>query len=212
MEVRYMNLKAKEYLKICRKKHDSFSLVELLVVITIIGLLAGLAIPAIQNGLKKATQTQDVSNIRQCGTMLFMRAADYEGNFDGDATNPSSLAIFQSLISSGLLTTPKILGGNGYPAANSVQQVSSANVAWGYVSGLNTASEGQLVVLASKGPGSLSAITSLPNSTKGWGTNGLVVYRVHNSAEFIKSGTKGAPAGSVNLQIPDGVTQTVNQN
>ena len=207
-----MNLKVKEYLKFCRKKHDSFSLVELLVVITIIGLLAGLAIPAIQNGLKKATQTQDVSNIRQCGTMLFMRAADYEGNFDGDATNPSSSAIFQSLISSGLLTTPKILAGNGYSAANSVQQVSSANIAWGYVSGLNTASEGQLVVLASKGPGSLSAITSLPNSTKGWGTNGLVVYRVHNSAEFIKSGTKGAPAGSVNLQIPDGVTQTVNQN
>jgi len=193
-------------------KADSFTLVELLVVISIIGLLAGLSIPAIQNGLKKANQTQDVSNIRQCGTMLFMRASDYEGNFDAGLTNPSSSDVFDSLIESGLLTTPKILAGKGYTAATSTNNVQANNIAWGYVDGLNTADDGQLVLLASKGTPTLLPVTSLNKDGLGWKDDGIVIYRVHNSAEYVKAGTKGAPQGSVNLQLPDGTSQTVSQN
>ena len=69
---------------ICRLKKlkaNSFTLVELLVVISIIGLLAGLAVPAIQGGLDKAKQGVDVSNARQLGIILFPEANDNNGIF-----------------------------------------------------------------------------------------------------------------------------------
>ena len=43
---------------------SGFTLVELLVVISIIGLLAGLAIPAISSGLNKAKESTKISNLR----------------------------------------------------------------------------------------------------------------------------------------------------
>ena len=49
----------------------AFTLVELLVVISIIGLLAGLAIPAINGGLKSAKAGACLSNLRQIGLKFF---------------------------------------------------------------------------------------------------------------------------------------------
>jgi hypothetical protein len=41
----------------------------------------------------------------------------------------------------------------------------------------------------------------------GWKSKGIVVYRIGNSAEFIKSGSGGAPAGSVTIS---GASSNVN--
>jgi prepilin-type processing-associated H-X9-DG protein/prepilin-type N-terminal cleavage/methylation domain-containing protein len=62
-----------------RKKQSisiAFTLVELLVVISIIGLLAGLAVPAINSGLKSAKAGACLSNLHQIGVATVAYAAD----------------------------------------------------------------------------------------------------------------------------------------
>jgi len=54
----------------------AFTLVELLVVISIIGLLAGLAVPAINGGLKSARAGACLSNLHQIGVATMAFAAD----------------------------------------------------------------------------------------------------------------------------------------
>ena len=183
-------------------KANSFTLVELLVVISIIGLLAGLAVPAIQGGLDKAKQQVDVSNLRQCGMIAFSYANDNDGNYSGTNTNSiSSTAFFTNLVSLGLLNSTKILAGNGYTAATATSSISAANIAWGYNNPLTTSDDGNLPLFISKNFGAQSSFSnvSIASSTVGWKSKGIVVYRVGNSAEFIKPGTGGSGAGSVTI-------------
>jgi len=183
-------------------KANSFTLVELLVVISIIGLLAGLAGPAIQGGLDKAKQQVDVSNLRQCGMIAFSYANDNDGNYSGTNTNSiSSTAFFTNLVSLGLLNSTKILAGNGYTAATATSSISANNIAWGYNNPLTTSDDGNLPLFISKNFGAQSSFSniSIASSTVGWKSKGIVVYRVGNSAEFIKPGTGGSGAGSVTI-------------
>jgi prepilin-type processing-associated H-X9-DG protein/prepilin-type N-terminal cleavage/methylation domain-containing protein len=79
----------------------AFTLVELLVVISIIGLLAGLAVPAINGGLKSAKAGACLSNLHQIGVATMAYAADNSfklpdaGNGTGDMW-ATQLAMFIS--------------------------------------------------------------------------------------------------------------------
>ena len=59
-----------------KKSNIAFTLVELLVVISIIGLLAGLAVPAVNRGLKSAKAGACLSNLHQIGVATMAYAAD----------------------------------------------------------------------------------------------------------------------------------------
>jgi len=193
-----------------KRKANSFTLVELLVVISIIGILAGLAIPGIQAGLDKAKQQVDVSNARQCGLILFADANDNEGVFSTNSA--TSLQVFQALIAQGQLNNVKVLAGNGFRAAPSTNNVSADNVAWGYVRGLSTSDDGMIPLLISKGIAGLQDVVSLAQVTTGWKQKGAVVYRVGNSAEFLRSGASGVPVGSVKLGLEGmSLTNTIAQ-
>ena len=140
-------------------KANSFTLVELLVVISIIGLLAGLAVPAIQGGLDKAKQGVDVSNARQLGIIFFSEANDNNGIYriNSDLTNTQAaanfLTILQGMFSNGVLPTAKILSGQGVIPAISTNAVTKANIAFGYVPNLSTSDDGQIPLILNKRTG-----------------------------------------------------------
>ncbi len=63
------------------KKPSAFTLIELLVVITIIAILASIALPVFNGVTERANQTKDLSNGKQIGLALKLFATDNNGAF-----------------------------------------------------------------------------------------------------------------------------------
>lgn len=191
-----------------RIHRKGFTLIELLVVITIIGILAGLAVPAIGKAIDNAKQTADVANVRQLGIILFGLANDDNGSYpsggllaDGtrvDAAN--SPAFFDSLLVSKELSEPKIIWGNSAkPKANismSAPALANENLAFWYVKGLTSNDSAQVPLLISRAAmATTSAFTTgtLDTANNVWKEKGMVIYTIGNSASWLKA-TQGKVA------------------
>lgn len=74
-----------------KRKNQGFTLIELLVVITIIALLAGMAMPAFKGIQTSAKIIKDVSNVKQIVLACRTFASDYDGQFPSyDPDDPAS--------------------------------------------------------------------------------------------------------------------------
>ena len=68
----------------CQKHYPSlvgFTLMELLVVISIMGLLAGILLPTLSMARQRALRAECISNLRQIGIALLLYAGDYNGSY-----------------------------------------------------------------------------------------------------------------------------------
>jgi prepilin-type N-terminal cleavage/methylation domain-containing protein len=73
------------------KSSSAFTLIELLVVISIIAVLASIALPVFTSVQERGFQTKDLSNAKQIGLACKLYAGDHDGTFpdkDGHAGDP----------------------------------------------------------------------------------------------------------------------------
>jgi prepilin-type processing-associated H-X9-DG protein/prepilin-type N-terminal cleavage/methylation domain-containing protein len=173
----------------------AFTLVELLVVITIIGLLAGLAVPAINGGLKSAKAGACLSNLHQIGVATMAYAADNSFKLpDAGASSPEWATTLASFVSTGTKSKKSIFVCPG--CEKPVQEGNDAMVAvtYGMHGGLmpkgGTASNISSVVRAPEVI--LAADMCQDPGNKGWSP-----YCIENP--YIVVSQSGGRSGSINL-------------
>src|SRR5262245_32939471 len=69
-----------------RKRNAAFTLIELLVVITIIAILAGIALPVYSTIQERGLQTKALAQAKQIGLALKLYATDNDGKFPATGT------------------------------------------------------------------------------------------------------------------------------
>ena len=188
----------------------AFTLVELLVVISIIGLLAGLAIPAINGGLKSAKAGACLSNLHQIGVATMAYAADNSFNLPNSGSNevpewPTTLA---SLISTGTKSKKSIFVCPG--CEKPVQEAEGTNIAvtYGMHGGLmpknGTASNLSSVVRPTEVI--LAADVCQDPGKKGWSP-----YCIEQPNTIISQGASSGGRGSGSVTL-DGAIATSTDN
>jgi prepilin-type N-terminal cleavage/methylation domain-containing protein len=167
------------------KRSSAFTLIELLVVISIIGILASLAIPAVLGGISKAQMTGAVSNMKQIHLTCQQMALD--GTTTGDAKlGWPGAAIYATFgewvtnVTPGYLSTndfAKILSVAGAVVTSTNLSGSSANTNGIKVSGVSENDEGGTVLLYTRNVTPVPASTWTTNATPLFGNRGFVVFR-----------------------------------
>ena len=181
-------------------KSDAFTLIELLVVISIIAILAGIALPVFGEVQVRGAQTKALSNAKQVGTGCKLFAMDYQGNFPqwpkgadsapdktkGSDTLTDSNSVLETLIpdylpDKGVFSIPK----SAYckvTTAGATDKLAAGENEWAYVTNLSDTSNSRFPLLADGfSTGSESAPSYNADETKPggvWKAKKAIVVRV----------------------------------
>ena len=93
----------KKFIKKMIKKTEGFTLVELIVVIAILGILAGIAVPAYSGYLKKANEAADITTLDAVKTAVVAATA----------TQPASVTKIEVDTTDGKITAVTVTSGTG---------------------------------------------------------------------------------------------------
>lgn len=186
-----------------------FSLLELMITITIIGILSALAMPGIQMAMLRAKMTQATNNVRQIGHGLRIYAGDNDGLFpsgSSDSANEvdnsdvatTSNAVFRELLPDYIDSESIFAVGRSAWGRQSDGRIDSLEDRLGagenhyaYVAGLfdTSISDWPLVVDGTDGSGGYH--TTVGQKGGCWGGRKGIVYRVGGSAEAVKLAGSG---------------------
>ena len=209
-----------------KNKPFGFTLIELLVVISIIAILAGIALPVFGEVQTRGAQTKALSNAKQVGTACKLFAMDYNGNFPyyldpverrgepQDANRVLQTLIPDYLPEKGVFSIPKSAyckkrasSGSGELAQS---KLDSGDNEWAYVAGLSDTSNSRFPLLADGfAPGSTTnpyyvADENLPGGV--WKGKKAVVIRVDisgNVENTYRQGQSGSATARYTVKRTD---------
>jgi prepilin-type N-terminal cleavage/methylation domain-containing protein len=205
-----------------KKRQDGFTLVELLVVIGIIAILAGVALGPITSGIKKAAQSSGVQTSRTLAVAEFQYANDNNSTYPDGSGNASVIA--QKLLTGNYVSDPGLFFINGssetkYTGTSAATSIAQVNISWDFGgnsgSGINSNFPDQYpVVWSTVGTAAAPTLTgsgAIPitlTTTMPFGTAGIAVTYKSNSAKFISSTVSGTTYSSniTDATYPGGVT------
>ena len=192
-----------------------FTLVELLVVIGIIAILAGVALGPITNGIKQAKHNAAMQQARQLGQVEFSYATDNTANGNTYPADSTATKIAQDLINSNYVSDPSIFCTSGAVGGQTVYSggvpitLQQSNVTWNFTcSSLSTtggvsSATGDLIPLVYctgqtvNYPATAVVNLALSSTKNPFGADGIAVFYHGNNAAYMKAGTGGQPAGTV---------------
>jgi prepilin-type N-terminal cleavage/methylation domain-containing protein/prepilin-type processing-associated H-X9-DG protein len=90
-----------------KRLSTAFTLVELLVVISIIGLLAGFAVPALSKARQSADRAKCTSNMRQLSSLYLTMVASQDGVLV-DASDPNATTWYNQLVNNNYLNATNL--------------------------------------------------------------------------------------------------------
>jgi prepilin-type N-terminal cleavage/methylation domain-containing protein len=201
-------------------KRNAFTLIELLVVISIIAILAGIALPVFGEVQVRGAQTKALSNAKQVGLACKLFAQDFNGNFPiyTDINNKTeggndSNSILQTLIpdytpDKSIFAIPKSAYCKGVGRGSSQpDKLASGENEWAYVKGLSDTSNARFPLLANGfAPGSTHYVADESEPGGVWKAKKAIVIRVDTSGTvetLRKLGTGANVKGTVKRSEDD---------